>query len=81
MATLRKRAFGMKGGQCVIMMSLGGYSETDRRRLLYCAAPKGHHYQVEVSGGPERRSDTHTGSGAVRANTLTHAHTHKRRNK
>lgn len=72
MATLRKRAFGMKGGQCVIMMSLGGYSETDRRRLLYCAAPKGHHYQVEVSGGPERRSDTHTHTEEVVPCAQTH---------
>lgn len=34
-----EEGFWHERGQCVIMMSLGVYSETDRRRLLYCATP------------------------------------------
>lgn len=45
----RKSAFGMKGGQRVIMMSLGAYSKTVWRRPLCCSRPQGHHYQLEVS--------------------------------
>lgn len=46
---VEEEGFWHERGQRVIMMSLGVYSETDRRRLLYCARPKGHHYQLEVS--------------------------------
>lgn len=46
---VEEEGFWHERGQCVIMMSLGVYSETDRRRLLYCARPEGHHYQLEVS--------------------------------
>lgn len=34
-----EEGFWHERGQCVIMMALGVYSETDRRRLLYCATP------------------------------------------
>lgn len=44
-----EEGFWHERGQCVIMMSLGVYSETDRRRLLYRATPKGRHYQLELS--------------------------------
>lgn len=44
-----EEGFWHERGQCVIMMSLGVYSETDRRRLLYCATPWGRHYQLELS--------------------------------
>ena len=84
MVTVRKRAFGMKGGQCVIMMSLGVYSETDWRRLLYRATPKGRHYQLELSrdlstGQTHRkwsRIHTHTGTSVhLLAWIYTHTHT------
>ena len=74
MVTVRKRAFGMKGGQCVIMMSLGVYSETDWRRLLYRATPKGRHYQLELS------RDLSTGQTHRKwSRAHTHTHTHTRR--
>lgn len=59
-----EECFWHERGQCVIMMSLGVYSKTDRRRLLYRARPKGHHYQLEVSG------DLSTGQ----TSGLTHTH-------
>ena len=44
-----EEGFWHERGHCVIMMSLEVYSETDWRRLLYRAAPKGRHYQLELS--------------------------------
>ncbi len=64
-----EEGFWHERGQCVIMMSLGVYSETDRRRLLYHATPKGCHYQPEVS------RDLSTG-WTHRKWSHTHAHTH-----
>lgn len=59
-----EEGFWHERGQCVIMMSLGVYSETDWRRLLYCTIPKGHHYQLEVSrdlsAGQTHRKWSHT---------------------
>ena len=64
-----EEGFWHERGQCVIMMSLGVYSETDRRRLLYRATPKGRHYQLELS------RDLSTGQAHrkwSRTHTLTH---------
>lgn len=44
-----EEGFWHERGRCVIMMSLGVYSKTDRRRLLHRATPKGRHYQLELS--------------------------------
>lgn len=65
-----EEGFWHERGQCVIMMSLGVYSETDWRMLLYCVAPKGCHYQLEVS------RDLSTGQ-THRKWSYTHTHTHK----
>lgn len=64
-----EEGFWHERGQCVIMMSLEVYSETDRRRLLYCAIPEGRHYQLELSRGLST-GQTH------RKWSLTLAHTH-----
>lgn len=64
-----EKGFWHERGQSVIMMSLEVYSETDRRRLLYCTIPEGCHYQLKLS------RDLSTGQ-THRKCSLTPAHTH-----
>lgn len=66
---------------CVIMMSLEVYSETDRRRLLYCAAPEGRHYQLELSrnlspGQTHRKYAVHTHTYAQEVCAHSRGYTH-----
>lgn len=79
-----EEGFWHERGQCVIMMSLEVYSETDRRRLLYCAIPEGCHYQLELSrdlstGQTHRKCSllhTHTHAGKWKVYAYSHGYTH-----
>ena len=77
-----EEGFWHERGQCVIMMSLGVYSETGRRRLLYHTTPKGRHYQLELSRdlstGQTHRKWSCTRLCAHTARAHTHACTHAR---
>ncbi len=76
-----EEGFWHERGQCVIMMSLGVYSETDRRRLLYRATPRGCHYQPEVSRdlstGRTHRKWSHTHTHTRKVYAFLHGYTHR----